>query len=75
MSDTTTTEFRIAPGATTHTVSLDIGPRKEAGWCEANGVVHAWKDGPTLTVDPPIHTRYCKNCGKQQHKREAWFDV
>lgn len=51
------------------------GPPKPLGWCEENGVEHSWEDGPTLTVNPPIHTRRCKNCGKRQHLRPAaWED-
>jgi hypothetical protein len=41
-------------------------PLKTPGWCEANGIEHAWECGPTLTINPPIQTRYCVNCGKQQ---------
>lgn len=50
----------------TTTVKLP-GPLKPPGWCEKNGIEHAWESGPTLTTDPPILTRICKNCGKSQH--------
>ena len=34
------------------------GPRKEAGWCEAQGVEHAWEvQDYTLTTDPPQAVR------------------
>ena len=36
--------------------------------CEQLSLAHAWEDGPTLTVDPPIVTRKCMNCGR----REKW---
>jgi hypothetical protein len=50
------------------------GPRKELGWCEANGVAHAWTQGPTLTMQPPIPTRVCVNCGKKQYLHQEWKD-
>ena len=60
---------------TTSTVMLKTGPKKEAGWCEANGADHSWKPGPTLTCNPPIQTRECVNCGKRQYQRPAeWQD-
>lgn len=61
---------------TTNTVTLNIGPKKSAGWCEANGIDHSWKSGPTLTCDPPILTRECVNCGKRQYFQPgAWQDA
>lgn len=60
----------------TSTVTLNIGPRKAAGWCEDNGIEHSWKAGPTLTVDPPIQTRECVNCGKRQYQQPPmWKDA
>ena len=48
---------------------------KPAGWCEENGVEHAWVSGPTLTCDPPILTRSCANCGKYQRLEPSqWRD-
>lgn len=47
-------------------------PRKQEGWCEEHGVQHAWESGPTLTSSPPILTRVCVNCGKQQQLRSFW---
>lgn len=61
---------------TTSTVNLRIGPRKEAGWCKAQGIEHSWKDGPTLTVSPPIQTRECINCGQRQFQEPTqWRDA
>lgn len=52
----------------TSTVTIkQKAPRKEAGWCEANGVEHAWEvQDYTLTSDPPQSVRICVNCGKQE---------
>lgn len=49
-------------------------PPKPPGWCEQQGVEHSWQTGATLTVDPPIETRFCVNCGKRQMKRPAAWD-
>jgi hypothetical protein len=39
----------------------------EDGWCDANGVEHAWEvQGYTLTSDPPQSVRICLNCGKKE---------
>ena len=62
--------------STTSTVKLNIGPKKGVGWCRMNDVEHHWKDGPTLTCNPPIHTRECINCGKKQYRKpEEWRDA
>lgn len=59
---------------TTNTVKAEQHP-KPYGWCQSNGVAHAYEDGPTLTIDPPIQTRICKNCGWRQFKRPSvWSD-
>ena len=42
------------------------GPKKEPGFCEKEGIEHSWVNGPTLTSNPPIPTRHCVNCGKQE---------
>lgn len=62
--------------STTSTVKLNIHvPPKSIGWCDEQGIEHSWKDGPTLTCDPPIHTRECSNCGKRQYKQPGeWRD-
>lgn len=58
------------------TYIVNQGPRKEAGWCEKEGVDHAWVEGATLTSSPPIQTRICVNCGKRQWKNEPqWYDA
>ena len=49
--------------------------KKPKGWCKENGVEHAWQDGPVLTVNPPIYTRVCINCGQQQRMApRRWED-
>lgn len=60
---------------TTTTLRQSLG-LKPKGWCEEQGVAHAWESGPTLTVQPPVSTRICKNCGKHQHQRPPeWLDA
>ena len=61
--------------ATTATALIQGGGIKEPGWCDRNGIEHAWQSGPTLTCNPPIQTRVCVNCGKrQQLSSPAWHD-
>jgi hypothetical protein len=49
------------------TVTIAKTARKEAGWCEANDVEHAWEvQDYMLTSDPPLSVRICLNCGKQE---------
>lgn len=48
-----------------NTVNIPTPP-KPKGWCVEQGVDHSWKDGATLTSNPPIHTRECVNCGQRQ---------
>lgn len=62
---------------TTSTIKLNIHvPPKPKGWCDKEGVEHSWKDGPTLTCNPPIPTRECANCGKRQYFRPgSWEDA
>jgi hypothetical protein len=54
--------------ASTDTVTIvGFPPRKEAGWCETQGVEHAWViQNYVLTTDPPQSVRICANCGKEQ---------
>lgn len=60
--------------STTNTFTMSQ-PAKERGWCEREGIAHSWQDGPTLTVNPPIRTRSCVNCGKRQHFAPgSWVD-
>ena len=47
---------------------------KEPGWCEKEGVEHAWEFGGTIMMSPPRETRWCVNCGKAQSKRPAVWD-
>lgn len=60
----------------TTSIKLNIHtPPKPKGWCEEQGVAHSWKDGPSLTCNPPIHTRECVNCGKRQYlEPSVWRD-
>lgn len=62
--------------STTSTVKLNIQtPPKPPGWCEESGIAHSWKDGPTLTSNPPIATRTCVNCGHRQwYQPGQWTD-
>lgn len=61
---------------TSGTFILSFNPPKPKGWCEEQGVAHAWMDGPMLTSNPPIATRQCANCGKRQHLRPGeWEDA
>lgn len=60
--------------STTTTIELP-GPTKPPGWCQEQGIEHAYDDGPTLMSNPPISTRICKNCGHRQFKRPGvWTD-
>lgn len=60
---------------TTSTVSIK-GPPKQPGWCQEQGIEHAWEAGPALTCNPPIRTRRCKNCGLNQYQEpERWCDA
>jgi hypothetical protein len=50
-------------------------PRKPAGWCDENGVEHAWGSGPLLLSYPAHQTRKCMNCGKTQAFQPGeWYD-
>lgn len=50
-------------------------PLKKPGWCEEQGIAHAWESGSTLLSAPPIQTRQCANCGKVQWLRQPkWED-
>ena len=40
--------------------------RQGLGFCAKHGLEHAWENGPTFTVNPPIYTRSCVNCGQGQ---------
>lgn len=40
-------------------------PRKDKGWCDANGVEHSWADVPRTASDDS-HKRWCVNCGHSQ---------
>ena len=65
--------------ASTDTViRKEIAAKKEAGWCEANGIDHAWEvQDYVLTTDPPQSVRICTNCGKRQylqHTHPDWHD-
>lgn len=60
--------------ASSSTVYYNAAP-KPVGWCDREGIEHSWEAGPTLTVDPPIHTRRCKNCGQEQRQSPStWVD-
>ena len=51
----------------TSTVTIKVGGLKGEGWCEANGVEHAWEvQDYILTTDPPQSVRICLNCGKRE---------
>ena len=53
--------------------------RKHHGWCEEQGVDHAWQEqGYVLTTNPAQYVRICTNCGKEQRKayvEPEWKDV
>lgn len=63
--------------STTSTVKLNIHqPSKPKGWCDEQGIAHSWEMGPTMTVNPPIQTRQCTNCGQRQYfSPGAWTDA
>lgn len=53
-------------GVTTHTVTVKQPP-KPKGWCDEQGISHAWEVQPyTLTTNPPQSVRTCVNCGETQ---------
>lgn len=53
--------------STTTAGKITIGTPKSKGWCTEQGIDHAWADGSTLTMNPPIQRRFCTNCGQVQH--------
>jgi len=63
-------------GNDTHANAFDhIGAAKPYGWCQANGVAHAYEAGASLLSEPPVQTRVCANCGWRQFKRPSiWTD-
>lgn len=67
---TTAITFKNLYSTTTTTISYArkvMEPKKEAGWCEKNDVVHAWEvQDYVLTTDPPQSVRICVNCGKRE---------
>lgn len=53
----------------------DAPEKNGTGRCEELNLEHAWRDGPSLMLMPPIQTRYCANCGKVQHlSAPQWED-
>lgn len=64
--NTGTVTVANAPG-TGNVIVAGKAPNKEVGWCDAQGVEHAWQvQDYTLTVDPPLAVRICQNCGARQ---------
>lgn len=52
--------------------------RKHKGWCDENGVAHAWKspDSDPYTHDPNVFRydiRVCENCGEKQRQERLFY--
>ena len=63
------------PAVVATTYNFLQAAKKHIGWCEQQGIEHAWESGPTLAMNPPIQTRRCKNCGKEQRLYpQQWQD-
>lgn len=76
MSETKTTRTTLDINAGTGTTTYTFGPKSyQPGICAKHNLEHAWEPGPTLTTNPPIYTRRCKNCGQEQRQYPAlWKD-
>lgn len=68
----TTSTVALGDGlyATSNTViKKGIKPPKTLGWCEEQGIHHAWEQQDyVLTTNPPQVVRICLNCGKTQRR-------
>lgn len=52
---------------TTNTATVSKRAPKPEGWCDEQGIAHAWEVLPyVLTANPPMSVRECINCGKRQ---------
>ena len=47
--------------------------RKDPGYCEREGIDHAWEVMPWVNASyPPQSVRACTNCGKRQTMRHTY---